>query len=64
MRSLIILEVEHDDTTDPLTGFMDDLCDYFHQRYAAQAEAEAPRDLVFKDSTVRVDIPECFRLDN
>lgn len=53
MRSLIILEVEHGETTDPLETVMDDL-----------SGIHWIADLHVLNSTVRVDLPECFRLEN
>lgn len=52
MRSLIILEVEHGEDTDNLTLLLEDTAT-IAERY----------ELKFIDSTVRVDLPECFRLD-
>lgn len=57
MRSLIIIEVEHDDTTDALQDFVESLdapvgVDWF-----------GDGSVFVKDYTIRVDVPECFRLD-
>lgn len=52
MRSLIILEVEHGETTDALGEFLVEL-------------SRLRPDLVeFKDYSVRVDLPPCFVLDS
>lgn len=51
MRSLIILEVEHGETTDPLNVVLSDL-----------AGIDWVNDLKVVNSTVRVDIPDCFEL--
>lgn len=53
MRSLIILEVEHDDTTDPLQSLI----------RAAIDESHMNDDCKVLDYHFRVDLPECFRLD-
>lgn len=57
MRSLIIIEVEHGDNTDALQDFVESLdapvgVDWF-----------GDGSITIKDYTVRVDVPECFRLD-
>lgn len=52
MRSLIILEVEHGETTDPLQTVLDDL-----------SGIGWVADLNILNSTVRVDLPACFVLD-
>lgn len=57
MRSLIIYEVEHGETTDPLASPISGLLSRFD---------EAVRDTdgaTFINSTVRVDLPACFVLD-
>lgn len=51
MRSLIILEVEHDEDTDDLTGFVD---------YVSNLPTD--HKILVKDYTVRVDLPACFEL--
>ena len=51
MRSLIILEVEHD--------YDDD----FSTALSLISEGLGGSDFILKDYTVRVDLPECFRLD-
>ena len=53
MRSLIIIEVEHGETTDPVSQFVDEAMDLAYN---------VP-DLKVKDYTVKVDIPECFVLE-
>ena len=56
MRSLVIIEVEHGDTTDPLAQILHKINnDSVHQ---------AVWGYEVTDSTVRVDLPECFRLDS
>lgn len=52
MRSLIILEVEHD--------YDDD----FDTALSLISEGLGGSEFILKDSTVRLDVPECFRLDN
>ena len=52
MRSLIIFEVEHGETTDPLHQFIEE----------AQRQGFEIPDCQVKDYTVKVDLPECFRL--
>lgn len=49
MRSLIILEVEHGDTTDDLERFIASI---------------STTDVIINDYTVRVDLPACFVLDS
>lgn len=49
MRSLIILEVEHGETLDPL----DKILDHVVERYGEE---------VITNYTVRVDLPACFVL--
>lgn len=51
MRSLIVLEVKHEDTTDML----DIILDHVVERYGEE---------VITNYTVKVDIPECFVLEN
>lgn len=51
MRSLIILEVEHDEGDDPMVALS--LCD----------EGLGGSDFILEDYTIHTDIPECFRLD-
>lgn len=53
MRSRIILEVEHGEATDDVDAFMDYMCSRLPEW-----------NLAYKDSTVRVDLPECFALDS
>jgi len=52
MRSLIILEVEHGEDTDDLDAFAS---------YVADPGTE--HDITVIGYGVRVDVPECFRLD-
>ena len=52
MRSLIIIEVEHGETTDDMDAFMDYVCSRLPEW-----------NLEYRDSTVRVDLPSCFVLD-
>ena len=56
MRSLIILEVEHGDTTDPLVGLVKVIGDV--------VEKNAAYGFRLLDYTVRVDLPGCFVLDS
>ena len=51
MKSIIILEVEHGDTIDPL----DKILDHVVERYGEQ---------VITDYAVRVDLPASFLLDS
>lgn len=53
MRSLIIIEVEHGETTDDVDAFMDYTCSRLPEW-----------NLSYKDSAVRVDLPECFTLES
>lgn len=55
MRSLIILEVEHGDDTDAVEKAINDCV-----RVIDCSEYRA----TVNDYTVRVDLPECFRLDD
>ena len=50
MRSLIILEVEHGEDTDSLQLLIESIPSYTTARLL--------------NYTVRVDLPECFRLDS
>lgn len=54
MRSLIILEVEHSEDTDEFT----DLAEHLN------AEVERYSWCTARNYTVRVDLPECFRLES
>lgn len=55
MRSLIILEVEHDDDTTELTNLVESFKpSAFHDTYRISV----------LNSTVRVDLPECFQLED
>lgn len=58
MRSLIILEVEHGETTDPLSVFLEALTDRDGHGIPGASDA------VVIDGTVRVDLPACFVLDS
>jgi hypothetical protein len=53
MRSLIILEVEHGETTDPIDNFVSSMDNGFGE-FAGMAVV---------DYSVRVDLPACFVLD-
>lgn len=58
MRSLIILEVEHGEDTDALSVMLETLTDtYGHGIIGAESATVL-------DGAVRVDLPECFRLDS
>lgn len=52
MRSLIILEVEHNDTIDDLDAFADYMCSRLPEW-----------GLKYQNSTFHVDLPECFKLE-
>lgn len=52
MRSLIILEVEHGETTDDIETFINDSLRY------------PPGGMTVTDYKVRVDLPSCFVLDS
>ena len=52
MRSLIILMVEHGETTDPVNQLLDEASDLAYN---------VP-DLRLLETSVKVDLPECFRL--
>lgn len=51
MRSLIILEVEHGEDVDTLNWIIEQI----HEIHSAEK---------IVNYTVRVDLPECFRLDD
>lgn len=53
MRSLIIVEVEHGDTTDPLDGFI---------KVIHNLPVLMTPNVSILDYTVKVDLPECFTL--
>lgn len=55
MRSLIILEVEHGEDTDNLSDFT--------QRHILE-NMVGIFDMTLNNYTVKVDLPECFVLDN
>lgn len=55
MRSLIILEVEHGEDTDALQAYAKYL--------SSHTFADTDGAVLVNDYTVRVDLPECFRLD-
>lgn len=57
MRSLIILEVSHGEDTDALTNLPAEIQSYINGFDYFQDEG-----LRIDDWTVRVDLPECFRL--
>jgi hypothetical protein len=52
MRSLIIFEVEHGETTDPVQQFVDEAMNVMHN---------VP-DISYRNYQVKVDIPPCFEL--
>lgn len=54
MRSLLIIEVEHGETTDPLGRLI---------QQATAVDPSGNDGFVIKDYKVRVDLPECFVLD-
>jgi hypothetical protein len=58
MRSLIILEVEHGEDTDALSLLLETLADEDGHGVIGASAANVI------NATVRVDLPECFRLDN
>lgn len=53
MRSLIIIEVEHGETTDKLDDIL----------WGLSLEGIGSRPDGVLDYTVRVDVPDCFKLD-
>ncbi len=53
MRSLIIIEVEHGETTDPLVALVDLITDGIKQTSYGYT---------VNDYTVKVDLPSCFVL--
>lgn len=57
MRSLIIIEVEHGDTTDELEALAQNLAVEIN-------ESDGFENLTLIDYTVRVDVPACFVLDS
>jgi hypothetical protein len=57
MRSLIIIEVEHGEDTDALEGASREIQSYINGFDYFQDEG-----LSVVDWSVRVDLPECFRL--
>lgn len=56
MRSLIIIEVEHGESLDPLN-------DLAYEIQTISQESDTLEDLTVLDYTVRVDLPQCFTLD-
>lgn len=56
MRSLIIIEVEHGEDTDALQH-------YFEHMVSHADNVQWP-DFAVLNSTVKVDLPECFVLDS
>jgi hypothetical protein len=55
MRSLIIIEVEHGEDTDALQHYFEAMVEYGNTVQFSDFEVV--------DSTVKVDLPECFVLD-
>lgn len=55
MRSIVILEVEHGENTDVLQEFANQITD--------EPDYFGNDSLLVKGYTVRVDLPECFRLE-
>ncbi len=55
MRSLIIIEVEHDDTTDPVQDFV---------QSATFLDTPKRFDLAVRDYAVRVDLPARFYMNH
>ena len=62
MRSLIILEVEHGETTDGLQYLLDTAIQAV-EADLPHAGAVAGQELSLNKSAVRVDLPACFVLD-
>lgn len=60
MRSLIILEVEHGEDTDSLQRIISHVLMEYDRHMARVYPGRA----VVTNYTVRVDLPECFRLDS
>lgn len=63
MRSLIIIEVEHGETTDDVQEFCEVIANPNHDDGGLQWLECFGFDFRVKDYTVKVDIPECFVLD-
>jgi hypothetical protein len=59
MRSLIIIEVEHGESTDPL----DSMAKHIMTQYNLDMFSLYPGRAIAKDYTFRVDLPECFTLE-
>ena len=59
MRSLIILEVEHGEDTDKLQSIIDHTVE--SNEFVRAYYKDWPK---ITNYTVRVDLPECFRLDS
>lgn len=59
MRSLIILEVEHGEDTDALTGWIE----FISEQFRVENMFGDGDSAVLKNYAVRVDVPECFVLD-
>lgn len=57
MRSLIILEVEHGENTDVLEALING------SKMDAKSMDAPGTECKITDYTVRVDLPDCFRLD-
>lgn len=53
MRSLIIIEVEHGETLDPVNDLM-------HEIQTISQESDTLEDLTVLDYNVRIDIPEWY----
>ena len=64
MRSLIILEVEHGETTDDLTEIVDAASLHCASKNLNALWRGTARYAKVVDYAVRVDIPECFVLDS
>ena len=62
MRSLIIIEVEHGDDTDPVNDLITELQNNGEPYYLSE-DGESYR-LQVADYTVRIDLPPCFKLDS
>lgn len=56
MRSLVIFEVEHGETTDALAEIL--------HKVGRDVVHQVVHNYTITDSTVKVDLPACFRLDS
>lgn len=56
VRSLIILEVEHGDSTDDIQSYVEQVGRYI--------QSDSDNMLSLKNYTVRIDVPPCFVLDS